>query len=200
MALGNNLNKGEEGTSGSTPALDPVAAATTEASIASLPIFDDEEDHDEDLHSDRVMVIVFPIGGEEFAIPIDMVNEVVKTPPIAPIPQTKPFVKGVANVRGNVYTMIDLATKLGMEVTEESYEDSYCMVIKSDEYQVAAIVDRVPDTMAVFEREIEHSSGVMVQSSQADAYIKNIVKREDRMIMLLDIIDLIEEEVIEENL
>ena len=95
--------------------------------------------------------------------------------------------------------MIDLSIKLGMDTEEVDYEDTYCMVIKSDEYQVAVIVDRVPDTMAVFEREVEQSTGVMVQSSQADAYIKNIIKREERMIMLLDIIDLIQEEVIEES-
>ncbi len=199
MALGNNLKKGEQLTQETADSTDTAVVEEQPSAIPSQYL-DDEDELDEDLHSDRMMVIVFPIGGEEFALPIDMVNEVVKTPPIAPIPQTKPFVKGVANVRGNVYTMIDLTAKLGMTKEESEDDESYCMVIKSEDYQVAVIVDRVPDTMAVFEREIEESGGVMVQSSQADAYIKQIIKREERMIMLLDIIDLIEEPVIEESL
>ncbi len=40
-------------------------------------------------------------------------GEVIPVPPITPVPLTRPWFRGVANVRGNLYSVIDFAGFLG---------------------------------------------------------------------------------------
>jgi twitching motility protein PilI len=44
---------------------------------------------------------------------LDQVTEVLPCPPLTPVPRTKPWVKGVANVRGNLITVVDLPEYFG---------------------------------------------------------------------------------------
>lgn len=45
--------------------------------------------------------------------PLDQMREALPVPPMTPVPCVKPWVKGVANIRGNLYTIIDLAQYFG---------------------------------------------------------------------------------------
>jgi twitching motility protein PilI len=45
--------------------------------------------------------------------PLDHVREALPVPAMTPVPGVKPWVKGIANIRGNLYTVIDLAQYFG---------------------------------------------------------------------------------------
>lgn len=45
--------------------------------------------------------------------PLDQIREVLPPPSMTPVPATKPWLKGVANVRGNLVTVIDLPEYFG---------------------------------------------------------------------------------------
>ena len=50
----------------------------------------------------------FRVGDARFVTPLDQVTEVLLCPKITMVPRTKGWVKGIANVRGNLLTIIDL--------------------------------------------------------------------------------------------
>ncbi|MEP7205315.1 MAG: chemotaxis protein CheW [Casimicrobiaceae bacterium] len=52
-------------------------------------------------------------GGENWLVRLADAAEVIALPPVASVPLTKPWFCGVANVRGNLYTVIDFARFLG---------------------------------------------------------------------------------------
>jgi twitching motility protein PilI len=54
-------------------------------------------------------------GGEQWLIRLADAGEVIALPPIAVVPLTKPWFVGVANIRGNLYSVVDLAGFLGRE-------------------------------------------------------------------------------------
>jgi len=54
-------------------------------------------------------------GGEQWLIRLADAGEVIAVPPIAVVPLTKPWFVGVANIRGNLYSVVDLAVFLGRE-------------------------------------------------------------------------------------
>jgi len=54
-------------------------------------------------------------GGERFLIRLGDAAEVVAVPPIAKVPLTRPWFLGLANVRGNLYSVIDLAQFIGRD-------------------------------------------------------------------------------------
>ncbi len=137
------------------------------------------------------LMIVFPVDNEEYAMSIDAVNEVVKIPPIAAIPQTPSYILGVANVRGEVIPIFDLGRRIGTSIDETSNSAKYILVIREDELKIGLAVERVPDTISVADSEIDNSSNVVVQSTQDNSYLKGIIKKENRMIILVDLLEII---------
>jgi twitching motility protein PilI len=56
-------------------------------------------------------------GGEQWLIRLSDAGEVIAVPAIATVPMTKPWFLGVANIRGNLYTVIDFGGYLGRGAT-----------------------------------------------------------------------------------
>ena len=56
-------------------------------------------------------------GSERFLIRLGDAAEVVAVPPIASVPLTQPWFLGLANVRGNLYSVVDFAGFIGREVS-----------------------------------------------------------------------------------
>jgi CheW-like domain len=58
--------------------------------------------------------ILFPIGGDWFALPIGSLRRVIADPVVAPLPTAPPTVLGVFNVRGEIVPLLDTAALLGL--------------------------------------------------------------------------------------
>lgn len=54
-------------------------------------------------------------GGERWLVRLGDAAEVIAVPPIAAVPLTEPWFRGLANIRGNLYTVVDFAGFLGRE-------------------------------------------------------------------------------------
>jgi len=52
--------------------------------------------------------VVFRVGEVRLACPIAHIEEILEVPAITPVPGTKPWLLGLANVRGNLATIVDL--------------------------------------------------------------------------------------------
>jgi purine-binding chemotaxis protein CheW len=58
--------------------------------------------------------LTFSIAGDEYAIGILQVREVVELDTLTWVPSTPSFVRGVINLRGSVVPVVDLAVKFGL--------------------------------------------------------------------------------------
>ena len=56
-------------------------------------------------------------GSEQWLIRLADVGEVIAVPPLASVPHTQPWFLGVANVRGNLCSVVDLAGFIGRAAT-----------------------------------------------------------------------------------
>lgn len=196
MALGENINKPEQ-----TETDKPLAADSavdkkkqTKKSETQLDQLNQDVKQGAQLSADSQMLIVFPVGKEEYAISIDMVKEVVATPQVAPIPQAPKHVLGVANVRGNVLTIMDLATRFNLskqETDERESEHAFVLVIKDEEYQVGIVVHKVPDTLMIEKSAIDKSASMIKSSSGGTDYITGVVRYDKRLIILIDVLTMI---------
>jgi twitching motility protein PilI len=54
-------------------------------------------------------------GGDRWLIRLGDAGEVVTVPDVVPVPLTRPWYLGVANIRGNLYSVIDFARFLGRD-------------------------------------------------------------------------------------
>ncbi len=204
MALGENLKNKKPaknqkaGTSTKTSEEDIINQETevkSDAGSDQAEVLDQQgEEHiaDESMISvdDRKQLVIFPIDREEYAFDIDKVKEVVSTPPIAKVPHVENYILGVANIRGNVMAIVDLRQVLGMHTESDHSDLKYLMVINDDVYQIAMAVSKVPETLVIDEKEIGKPDGVMMKNTEDQRFLKGIIRRDKRMIMLLDIMEM----------
>jgi twitching motility protein PilI len=54
------------------------------------------------------------VGSETWLVDLGDAGEVIPVPTVTPVPLTRPWFKGVANVRGNLYSVIDFPAFLGV--------------------------------------------------------------------------------------
>ena len=137
----------------------------------------------------RRQLIVFKQGEEEYGLTIDQIKEVVITPHITRMPQTPNYIRGVANVRGNIIAIVDLEEKFGLrpDPTTTGPTGNYTLVVESDELKLGILVREVPNTLAVLESEIEDASTLMYDGLAEGNYLKGVVKVKNRLIVLIDI-------------
>lgn len=55
----------------------------------------------------------FQVGADNWFVALHQVSEVVPVPPLVPVPLTHSWFRGVANVRGNLYSMVDFSAFQG---------------------------------------------------------------------------------------
>ena len=53
------------------------------------------------------------VGAGRWLVDLTEAGEVIPVPPITPVPLTRPWFRGVANIRGNLYSVVDFACFLG---------------------------------------------------------------------------------------
>lgn len=61
-----------------------------------------------------VQYLTFYTAGEEYAVNIGKVKEIVKYEAVTVVPNTPPWISGVTNLRGTVVPVVDLAVKFGL--------------------------------------------------------------------------------------
>lgn len=151
--------------------------------------------------SERVQLIIFKLGKEEYAMNIDQIKEVVITPPIAKVPQTAGYIKGVANIRGNIIAIMDLEQRFSL-IDEDNRSNTtaianYTLVVESEEFKVGILVKEVPNTLTIRTPDIDSSSDIIRYSALDERCIKGIVKAGERMIIMIDMFELLS---IDENI
>jgi purine-binding chemotaxis protein CheW len=88
------------------------------------------------------LVLVFAIGSRWFGLPLGSVREVIRVPPITPIPCGPDNVVGVSLAGGAVITMFDLTASLGLPSSPRS-EHSRVLLVRQPGEVVGLVVDRV---------------------------------------------------------
>jgi purine-binding chemotaxis protein CheW len=134
-------------------------------------------------------LIVFKLAGEEYALPIDQVKEVVITPKMAKVPHTADYILGAANIRGSVIAIIDLENKFGLKGQRKINDGgNYTLVIENEKYKVGLLVKEVPNTLSVSIDDVDDSKDILQFSTLNEECVDGIAKVGDRMIILVDMI------------
>ena len=141
-------------------------------------------------------IVVFKLGNEEYGMQIDHIKEVVITPNITRMPQSASYIRGVANVRGNVIAILDLEERFNLERVILEKGGRYTLVVESDEMRMGLLVSDVPNTITVNSAEIDTNVGIVGDGQTDSNYIKGIVKSGNRLIILVDIFKVVDQDAV----
>ena len=70
----------------------------------------------------------FQVGGDNWFVALHQVNEVIPVPPTVTVPLTHSWFRGVANVRGNLYGVLDFSAFQGGDVIPPGMERRVILV------------------------------------------------------------------------
>ena len=70
----------------------------------------------------------FQVGAENWFVALHQVSEVIPVPQMVPVPRTHSWFRGVANVRGNLYSIVDFSAYQGREPTPPGVERRVILV------------------------------------------------------------------------
>ena len=86
--------------------------------------------------------IGFRIAEHHFVVPMEFVTEIMKYPIVSQVPGSKEWVRGIANVRGNLLPIFDLQGFLGKLLTPIKRETRVLSIAK-DQLSAGLIVDEI---------------------------------------------------------
>jgi purine-binding chemotaxis protein CheW len=129
-------------------------------------------------------MIVFRIGEEEFATDINIAKEIVVMRPITPIPETRDFVEGVMNLRGNLIPVLDLRKRL-RAARADGHQQVRIIIATLDGKQTGLIVDGATEVIRVSDDMIEPVPDVIRETGAE--YLLGVINMGNRFITMLDL-------------
>ncbi len=107
-----------------------------------------------------VQYLTFFTAGEEYAINIGKVKEIVKYEAITTVPNTPAWVRGVTNLRGTVVPVVDLAVKFGL--AGSGISKFSCIIIAEVLFQgepliMGVLADSVSQVIELTDSDIEET-------------------------------------------
>ena len=136
---------------------------------------------------EMVKHVVFKLGKEEYGMDIADVQSIERYIPSTRLPNAPAYFVGLINLRGTVIPVINLAGRIGLEVSTRTDRTRIVIAAHSGFY-IGLVVDETSDVIDVDKADILPS-----ETMGADAdWFSGILIREGRLIMLLSLERLVE--------
>lgn len=124
--------------------------------------------------------LTFELGSEQYGVEILKVQEIGGVLPITRVPNSRPYLKGLVNLRGKILPVIDLRLRFGMEAAEMT-EETCIIFAQVQGVEVGLLVDRVADVVEIPLEDIEPDP------TQSSDCLLGIGKLEGKAKLLLDL-------------
>lgn len=161
------------------------ALSTVTATDANSTRTRTADDAERNQAGDDEQVVVFRLGTEEFGVPIDSVQEIVRVPEtLTHVPKAPAAVEGVINLRGTVLPVVDLRRRLGLPTVERN-DGQRIVVFLIRGVRTGFIVDAVAEVLKVPRQAIEPAPCLSSEQVQLLARMANLEKQK-RMLQLID--------------
>jgi purine-binding chemotaxis protein CheW len=142
--------------------------------------------------SDELLQIVtFRVGNETFGLDILKVHEIIRFQPLTRVPNLPDYVEGVLNLRGKIIPVVSLRQRMGLEGREKDVSTK--IVVASVKSEVLGlVVDSVSEVLRISSSTVEPTPRL---GDAAHKYVSGVGKLEDRILLLLDVDELLSDRV-----
>ena len=136
------------------------------------------------MNPEPLRVVAFRLGGEEFGINILEVHEVLRVPEVRSVPKAPDFVEGVVRLRDALVPVIEMRKRFSLpERGRES--DARLLVVSLSGGRAGLVVDEVPGVTPVPVDAVSPPPEFF--KGLAGRYLQGIAQDGDRLIILLDV-------------
>lgn len=130
-------------------------------------------------------LLTFVIAGEQYAVDIERIVEIVTPRAVTRIPNADPSVVGIISLRGTIVTLVDVRRKLRHPEAGEPTADTRIVVIDFHHEIIGFLVDRVLRVVKSAAGDIERHPVVHV--TELDEAIRGVFRAGGALTILLDL-------------
>jgi purine-binding chemotaxis protein CheW len=127
--------------------------------------------------------IVLRAGKERYAFRVDDVEEVMRVPPITPVPCVPPHFLGVVNRRGNILPVVDLKVFFGEERTSPT-RNSRVVVLSRSRLSLGLLVEGADKILGIPEESIRPP--LRNRENLHDEFCAGVMTLERKVVVLID--------------
>jgi len=146
------------------------------------------------LPKEEFRVCLFSIGEDTYAIPVELLTEIIISQKIFPVPTAPSHVLGVINLRGNIVPIVDIRPALSLPPQSVPGQIA---IVKYGTITLGIVVDNVSEVVGVLESNIlamPSDYGTQQQTGgNRGRFLTGIIQREASVAALLDIERVFEE-------
>jgi len=139
---------------------------------------------EQDVVVDELQLATFYAGDILLGVDIRQVQEINRQLSVTDVPHSSQHVRGVINLRGDVATVIDLRTILGLPSTEVTRE-SRNLIVHSHGESIGFLVDRISDILTLSSNEISQPPANI--DGVDGSLFKGVFKLEKELLLILDV-------------
>ncbi len=137
---------------------------------------------------EHAQFVTLGIGQEVFAVPVEVVVEILDMRPAFRIPEAPPYLVGLIDVRGRGVPVVDLRIKLGLPPVPHG-ESTRILVLdvplSGRKLALGLVADRVYEVTGLDGREIEPPPDIGVR--WRSDYIRGVGRRGDGFVIVFDL-------------
>ncbi len=126
----------------------------------------------------------FYVDGQQYAIRIEQIREIVILTQVTQTPQVASYVEGVSNLRGEIIPIINLRRLLGLTLKPADSE-TRTMVVNVGDRTMGCTVDAVSQVIRIPHESIQPAPDTL--TTDGNRNIAGFAKLADQLVILLDI-------------
>jgi len=152
------------------------------------------------MHTDGDAYVNFRLGGEGFGIPLSQIREIAPVGEIAPVPLAPASIRGLANLKGRVVTLIDVAHLLSLPLPEARSPADRLALVLAPPWAHLALFVHAPVEIARADAAQPSRAAALAATAGGPAWTTTALHAESRpfnMISAADLVSRCEARVIE---
>ena len=134
---------------------------------------------DDTLREQSAQYLTVLLAGQLYGFPVKNVVQIVEVPELVHIPAFPVYAKGVANLRGTIFPVVDLRLRLGL--CEAPYTARTCVIITSiDTYTIGFVIDSVEEVLSLADSSMQ---AVMPLDGNVNRYVDGVCAVGNRLML-----------------
>jgi purine-binding chemotaxis protein CheW len=130
--------------------------------------------------------VVFSLAGTDYAVPLANVLEMGRPLAVTPTPNVPEWVLGVANLRGDIISVVDLRAFFGLDRSPPDQSQRVLVVrAGTEDLTTGLVVDRVKGMRYILPERVASAAGL--SEDRTTAYTRGVTEHEGRLLVLLEL-------------
>ena len=133
---------------------------------------------------EQLQLLTFRLGGEEYALNIMDIKEIIRPKEATEVPKTPDYILGIISLRGTIIPIFDVSLRLGL-TKSDSGPQNRIVVVKSSEHFFGLYVDSVVQVLDIPISKIEPPPEIL--GGVEGEFLRGIGRIDERLIILLNL-------------